>query len=116
MPERPQIRTKTTAELIAEGRDALLAGEKARAQALLQMAVRDEPDNVEAWLWLSGTHTRPEEMAYCLHQVLEREPDHPQAQEGLAWLANKYPPAEPAGSTHEPAFEQAAPPARAAHD
>jgi hypothetical protein len=114
MSESPETRTRTTAELIADGRDALLAGEKARAQALLQMAVRDEPDNVEAWLWLSGTHSRPEEMAYCLHQVLEREPDHPQALEGLAWLAEKYPPAEPVPTMYEPSFEQPAP-ERAAH-
>ncbi len=78
------------AELVAEGRAALLAGEKARARSLLQIAIRDDPDNVEAWLWLSGTHTQPDEIAYCLRQVLARDPANPQAQEGLTWLAETF--------------------------
>lgn len=78
------------AELVAEGRAALLAGEKARAQRLLQLAIQDDPNNVEAWLWLSGTHTQPEEIAYCLRQVLARDPANSQALEGMAWLAETF--------------------------
>jgi hypothetical protein len=79
-----------TATLIAEGRAALLAGEKPRAQALLQAAVRKEPDNVEAWLWLGGAHTAPEDIAYCLRKVLLLDPGHEQAHEGLVWLAQTH--------------------------
>lgn len=96
-----QTKEATTAELVTEGRDALLAGDKARARALLQRAVRDEPDNVEGWLWLSGTHAQPEEIAYCLQQVLLRDPNNPQALEGMDWLAQTalaaQPPAQSAG-------------------
>jgi hypothetical protein len=81
---------QTATDLVAEGRQALLGGEKARARALLQIAVRDQPDNVEAWLWLSGTHTQHEQIEYCLRQVLAREPDNPQALEGLAWLDRTF--------------------------
>jgi hypothetical protein len=83
---------QSIAELVAEGQAALLAGEKARAQALLRVAVRDAPDNVEAWLWLSGTHSRPEEMAYCLRQALDRDPHNEQALEGLAWIEETFGP------------------------
>ncbi|MDQ5850528.1 MAG: tetratricopeptide repeat protein, partial [Chloroflexota bacterium] len=85
-----RTRHTTTADLIAEGREALLAGDKARARALLEQAVEGAPDSVEAWLWLSGTHTAPDEMARCLRQVLALDPDNQQALEGLAWLAETY--------------------------
>ncbi len=78
---------QTTADPVDEGRAALMAGDRARAQTLLQLAVRDDPDNIDAWLWLSGTQCEPDQIAYCLHQVLARDPSHPQAIEGLAWLA-----------------------------
>ena len=58
-----QTRHTTTAGLIVEGRDALLAGDKMRARALLDRAVEGAHDSVEAWLWLRGTHTAPTEMA-----------------------------------------------------
>ena len=86
---------RTIAEMIAEGQAALLAGEKARAQALLRVAVRDAPDNVEAWLWLSGTHSRPDEMAYCLRQALEHDPHNQQALEGMAWIEETFGPLPP---------------------
>ena len=76
--------------LIAEGRAALLAGDKARAQALLEAVVRDDPENVEAWLWLSGAHTDPDEISYCLFHVLLIDPDNEQAHEGLAWVKETY--------------------------
>jgi hypothetical protein len=90
MTEASPTTSPSTASLIAEGSAALLTGQKARARSLLQIAVRDDPDNVEAWLWLSGTYTRPDEIAYCLRQVLARDPDNAQALEGLAWLAETF--------------------------
>ncbi len=88
---------QTATDLVTEGQQALLRGEKARARALLQTAVRDQPDNVEAWLWLSGTHSEREQIDYCLRQVLARDPDNPQALEGLAWLARTF---DTATNTH----------------
>lgn len=101
---------QTTAQVatdpVAEGREALLAGEKARAQALLQTVVRDDPDNVEAWIWLAGTHRRAEEIAYCLNQVLEREPNNAQALEGMAWLKDSFGPHDALQPVAEPDQEQ----------
>lgn len=76
--------------LLAEGRDALLAGDKARAQDLLQTAVRLDPRSEEAWMWLSGVFTAPDDMAECLQRVLEINPHNEQAQEGLRWLAAEH--------------------------
>ena len=76
--------------LIAEGRDALLAGDKARAQELLQTAVQLDPRSEEAWMWLSGVFTAPDDMAECLQRVLEINPHNEQAQEGLRWLASEH--------------------------
>ncbi len=74
-------------ELVAQGREALLAGDKVYAQALLNSAVELDPHSEEAWIWLSGTHADPEAMAYCLQQVLALNPHNQQAQDVLQWLA-----------------------------
>jgi tetratricopeptide (TPR) repeat protein len=76
--------------LLAEGRDALLAGDKARAQKLLQTAVQLDPRSEDAWMWLSGVFSRPEDMAECLRRVLEINPRNEQALEGLRWLEAEH--------------------------
>lgn len=77
-------------ELLAEGRDALLAGDKPRAQALLTAAVRLQPQSEDAWMWLSGTHDDPAQMAECLERVLSINPANQQAREGLQWIAEQH--------------------------
>ncbi len=77
-------------ELVTQGREALLAGDKQQAQALLNRAVELDPCSEEAWIWLSGTHADPEAMEYCLQQVLALNPHNQQAQDGLQWLAQTH--------------------------
>ena len=77
-------------ELIAAGRDALLAGDHARARQLLDTAVRLDPRDAEAWMWLSGAQTEPAEMAACLNRALALDPNSHQAREGLRWIAETY--------------------------
>lgn len=93
--------------LIAEGRDALLAGDKARAQDLLQTAVQLDPRSEEAWMWLSGVFTAPNDMAECLQRVLEINPHNEQAREGLHWLAVEHGLILDSPSTPEPTPEPA---------
>ncbi len=83
-------RNSVTANRIAEGQTALLDGEKTRARELLEAAVRDDPGNAEAWLWLSGAYADPKEMARCLRQALLIEPGNTSAQEGLAWVEETF--------------------------
>ena len=100
-----------TADRIAEGRTALLDGEKARARVLLEAAVRDAPDNAEAWLWLSGAYADPKEMAHCLRQALLIEPGNTSAQEGLAWVEATFGPAATAPTVPElPSADATTPP------
>lgn len=98
-----QTRTRevVTADLLAEGRDALLAGDKPRAQALFKAVLRTEPEHVEAWLWLGGAHSEQAEIERCLRRALELDPDNQQALDGLAWLASRQPsqPSAPRAAT-----------------
>lgn len=98
-----QTRTRevVTADLLAEGRDALLAGDKPRAQALFKAVLRTEPEHVEAWLWLGGAHSEQAEIERCLRRALELDPDNQQALDGLAWLASRQPsqPSTPRAAT-----------------
>jgi len=77
-------------ELVAAGRAALLAGDHARARELLDTAVRLDPNDAEAWTWLSGAQPEPAEMAACLNRALALDPQSYQAREGLRWLAQTY--------------------------
>lgn len=96
------------ASLLAEGRHALLSGDKARAQSALQAVVELDPLHEEAWIWLSGTQANPAAMAECLQQVLAINPGNEQAQEGLRWIAAEY--GAPAADAPTPAAPSAAPP------
>lgn len=77
-------------ELVASGRAALLAGDHDRARELLDTAVRRDPGDAEAWVWLSGTQSEPAEMAACLNRALVLDPSSFQAREGLRWIADTY--------------------------
>jgi hypothetical protein len=68
------------------GIDALKAGRTTEARALLQQAVRDDPRDELAWLWLSGAVETDEARREALLAVLALNPEHPIAQRGLAQL------------------------------
>jgi len=72
--------------LLKEGIAALKAGQRIRARALLQEVVREQPDNVAAWLWLSGAVETDDERRECLERVLEVDPNNPHAKKGLERL------------------------------
>lgn len=111
MKREPAQSNSVTTDRIAEGQAALLDGEKARAKVLLEAAVRDAPDNAEAWLWLSGAYTDPKEMARCLRQALLIESDNESAKEGLAWIEATFGPATTAPTVPElPSADATTPP------
>ncbi|MEJ5345692.1 MAG: hypothetical protein WHS83_12345 [Chloroflexus sp.] len=74
------------AELLYEGAQALVRGDKERARALLLELVELNENIPEAWLWLSGAVDDPEDQRVALENVLALDPDNPYAQEGLAYL------------------------------
>lgn len=95
--------------LIAEGRAALLAGDKPQAQRLLEQAVALDERSEEAWVWLSGAQSTPDAMASCLQQVLRINPANEQAIEGLRWIAEEHGLAPAPEVVSEPALAVAEP-------
>ncbi|GAC1384852.1 MAG: hypothetical protein NVSMB42_03430 [Herpetosiphon sp.] len=77
------------ATLLSDGQNALLSGDKLRAQAVFRAILRDEPAHEEALLWLAGT-VEPAEALVCLRKVLTLDPHNQQAQEGIEWVARTY--------------------------
>lgn len=70
-----------------EGIAALRAGDATTARRLLSAAVAHTPDDLEAWLWLSGAVSSDAERRYCLLRVQAISPAHPAAVRGLAMLS-----------------------------
>ena len=68
------------------GINALRQGRRAEARALLRQSIAQNPDDVRAWLWLSGAVDSVEERLRCLLKVLEIDPDNTLAAKGLAKL------------------------------
>jgi hypothetical protein len=67
------------AEAIAHGK----AGRKELARQILSELVCDDPNDAEAWLWLSACFEDANKQRYCLNKALEIKPDLPQARKAL---------------------------------
>jgi tetratricopeptide (TPR) repeat protein len=52
----------------------------ATGQRLLISSLRQQPDNDQAWLWLSRTYTEPARKLHCVEQALKINPHNPRAQ------------------------------------
>lgn len=105
-------------DVLQEGIAAARAGNRAEARTLLMRVVEADERNEQAWLWLAGVVDDPEDMRTCLHNVLELNPNHEQARQGLAWIDTKYGPAPTpqAAPPIEPAAPAPAAPAAQAYD
>ncbi len=88
-------------EKLQQAITAIKAGDKATAQRLLAEIIKAEPDNENAWLWMSSTLEHDENKKQCLQQVLKINPNHQLAQQGLAQLQQK--PASQSGPIALPA-------------
>lgn len=74
------------AELTERGIAALRAGDSAAARALLTAALRSDPADARAWLWLSGALADPAAQRYCLERALALDPACAPARRGLEAL------------------------------
>jgi hypothetical protein len=79
----------TASELLAKGKLAATSGQKDVAREALGHVVEMEPDNEEAWLWLSGVASSLTQMRAALDRVLIINPNNQQAREGLAWVTTR---------------------------
>lgn len=95
--------------VLEQGVAALRAGQPVHARQLLVQAVRLEPSNERAWLWLAGAVATDAERKYCLRQVLRLNPDNPRAQQGIARLPLQLTPRAPLGVLGEAQSAPASP-------
>lgn len=65
------------------GIEAAREGNREEARNLFSLLTRQEPDNVQAWLWLAGVAEGPDQRRAALERVLELEPDNEMALKGL---------------------------------
>ena len=66
--------------------DAIKTGHKQQGQEILKTIIQSEPNNVQAWLWMTMTGLNPEQQVKCLERVLAIEPDNELAKQGLEKL------------------------------
>lgn len=101
-------------ETLQKGIRAARRGYKEPARQLLAQVLRADPDNEEAWLWLSRVADTPEQRADCLRHVLSINPDNRWAAEQLEALQAEAPTpaasAAPAAAPVTPVTPPAAPP------
>ncbi|MBN2394048.1 MAG: hypothetical protein JXR84_25160 [Anaerolineae bacterium] len=71
------------------------------ARGLLLQVIRQDPNNVLAWLWLAQTLDEPKRQADCLSQALRIEPDNPDALAAVEALRTGMPLPEPGGGIVE---------------
>ncbi len=65
------------------GIDAAREGNREEARNLFGLLTRQEPNNLQAWLWLAGVADGPEERRVALERVLELDPTNEMAAKGL---------------------------------
>src|SRR5262245_7486293 len=65
------------------GIDAAREGNRDEARNLFSLLTRQEPSNLQAWLWLAGVADSPEERRGALERVLELDPTNEMAIKGL---------------------------------
>lgn len=75
--------------LLAAGKEAARTGDAAQARSYLTQVVERDPQNEQAWMWLSGVVTEPDEQQICLENVLVINPYNTKARQGLEFLSVK---------------------------
>lgn len=93
-----------------QGIAAAKAGQKEDARALLQQAIRLEPGNEAAWMWLASVARDQRERIFALQKLLEINPDNATARQALdSLLAAQTPPTTSTTSAQVPRAAAVAP-------
>ena len=72
--------------VLQEAVDALRDGNKARARELLTELIKNDQNNVDYWVWLSGAMETTKEKIYCLQTAFKLDPENVSAKRGLTLL------------------------------
>lgn len=78
-PITPPNADRTVNDAIA----AIRSGDKERGRTLLTQALRLNPQNEQAWLWMTAIAETPEQQRECLERVLAINPQNKVARQGL---------------------------------
>ena len=73
-------------KLLVDGAQALTAGRREEAQALLLQYVQQDEASEEAWLWLSGAVTELDDIETALQNCLQINPQNARAKQGMNWI------------------------------
>lgn len=65
---------------------AIRSGRKEEGRQLLNLLIQQNPNNEQAWLWMSSVVNTDEQRARCLYHVLAINPDNELARRGLQIL------------------------------
>ncbi len=68
------------------GIEAAREGDKKHARELFRLLTRQEPQNLQAWLWLAGVAEDRDERQAALERVIALDPDNEMATKGLQAL------------------------------
>lgn len=79
----------STTDLVQQGLAAARVGDVEDARRLLQQAVEQTPDSVEAWLGLAGVVESLVEKEACFSKALALDPANNEAKAGLALVQQK---------------------------
>src|SRR5262245_52604329 len=71
-------------QLLAQGIEAVKAGNRPRAREVLARAIQLNPADERVWLWMSGAVETDHDRQRCLERVLQLNPRNEAAQRGLA--------------------------------
>ncbi|MGD8456501.1 MAG: tetratricopeptide repeat protein [Anaerolineales bacterium] len=77
--------------MFIEAKNAINAGQRARARDLLTRLLRAEQNNVEYWLYMSTVVDTKKEQVYCLENVLKYDANNETAARGLILLGEMPP-------------------------
>ena len=94
---------------LASAITAIRTGDQARARALLERAIADNPENDQAWQWLAVVAETADEQQRCLYRALSINPNNETVREALQQIPAReraLVPASPTTSLPVPAVLQ----------
>lgn len=78
-------------DALENGIAAYKNGDRARAGQYLQQALKENPQNIPAWLWLAVLVNEVEQKRYCFQKVLALDPQNENALKGMNSLREGEP-------------------------
>ena len=75
--------------LLNQAHKAIQRGEKGPARQLLQEAIRQNPQDYRAWLWLASVTTAPQASLAYVKRAEMLKPDSPSVEKALVWAENR---------------------------